>query len=62
MKVDKKPTWKTSSQNYIDLKILGLGEVEEGEGSQGEEEDGHVHAVGVAPCHHAALGGQSWDL
>ena len=54
----------TSIQNYIyiDLKILGLGEVEEGEGSQEEEEDGHVDAVGVASCHHAALGGQSWDL
>ena len=46
----------TSIQNYIDLEILGLGEVEEGEGSQEEEEDGHVHAVGVASCHHAALG------
>ena len=40
MKVDKKPTWKTSTQIYLDLKILGLGEVEEGEGSQEEEEDG----------------------
>ena len=55
MKVDKKPTWKTSIQIYLDLEILRLGEVEEGEGSQEEEEDGHVHAVGIAPCHHAAL-------
>ena len=62
MKVDKKPTWKTSSQNYIDLKILGLGEVEEGEGSQEEKEDGHVDAVGVASCHHAALGGSQLGL
>ena len=46
----------TSSQNYLDLEILGLGEVEEGEGSQEEEEDGDVDAVGVASCHHAALG------
>ena len=58
MKVDKKPTWKTSTQIYLDLKILGLGEVEEGEGSQEEEEDGHVHAVGIASCHHAALGSE----
>ena len=58
----KKPTWMTSIQNYLDLEILGLGEVEEGEGSQEEEEDGDVDAVGVASCHHAALGGQSWDL
>ena len=37
------------------LKVLGLGEVEEGERAEGDEKGGNIHSVGIPPRHWASL-------
>ena len=37
------------------LKVLGLGEVEECEGAKGDEKGSNIHPVGIPPRHWASL-------